>query len=244
MLLQALCGQINPCKSAFISVYSRLIQKNIIADYNDHPNIAKALFQIAEEHYYARNYEGAIGLLELIQNKHAESVFPSREEVPFVLATCCKLSQQWDKAIANYKRTVEQYPTSRYASWSPFNIGWIYMHRKDDYDNAILWFGKQIELYPEDPYAAEALFQTECIYVHRLQDYEKGAETCLKYLENYPNELDARPSRSNLARCYRNLGETEKALEILDYLLENTVKENLRASLIKRIRDLEEGDNK
>ncbi len=213
----------------------------LIADYNDHPNIAKGLFQIAEQHYYARNYQESIDILDLIQNNYADSVFPSREEVPFVLATCCKLSKQWDKAIANYKRTVEQYPTSRYASWSPFNIGWIYMHRKDNYDNAILWFGKQIELYPEDPYAAEALFQTECIYVHRIHDYEKGAETCLKYLENYPNELDAWPSRSNLARCYKNLGQTEKAFEVLDSLLEDTKKESLREYILKRIRDIEEG---
>ena len=50
--------------------------ERLIADYNDHPKIAKALFQIAEEFYYAHKYDKAIGVMELILSSYQEREYP------------------------------------------------------------------------------------------------------------------------------------------------------------------------
>jgi tetratricopeptide (TPR) repeat protein len=213
----------------------------LIADYNDHPRIAKALFQIGEEHFYAGNYEEVIGLLELIDSNYPSRDFPSKSELPFVLATSCKRIRDWNKAIEYYERSVEEYPGSTYAAWSPYNIGWIYAHGKRDYENAIHWFEQQRALYPEDDSSSAALFQMECIYVHELKDYEKGAETCEEYLGAYPNGIDAYGSLSNLGRCYVKLGETEMALAALEEAYDLAVSEGLRRSIAARIAPLQEG---
>ncbi|MHC4334704.1 MAG: tetratricopeptide repeat protein, partial [Planctomycetota bacterium] len=73
------------------------VQK-LIGDYNDHPKIAKALFQIAEQHYYAWNYTKGIEVLELIQTRYPEKDFPAKSEAPFVLAICYQRVKEWDKA--------------------------------------------------------------------------------------------------------------------------------------------------
>ena len=212
----------------------------VIADYNEHPNLPKALFQIAEEHYYSRNYLKTISLLERIQSQYAASEFSARSEVPFVLATCCKIAEQWDKAIENYERTIREYPKSKYAPWCAYNIGWIYTHVKKDYGKAIYWLEQQRKLYPEDTYARWALFDIGVIYVHRLKDYQKGAEVCQQYVDQYPNGTDLWGSLSNLATCYENIGNAEQAEEAWLRAYEKAKTEGLRTHCLERLEYLAE----
>ena len=216
------------------------VQK-LIADYNDHPKIGKALFQIAEQHYYARNYSNGIEVLELIQTRYPEKDFPARSEAPFVLAVCYQRVKEWDKAIENYERTLKEYPKSYYASWCPYHVAWIYHHRKVDYDKAIYWYRQQTKLYPEDSFAGMALFDMGCIYTHKLKEYEKGAEVCQQYLDEWPGGLDEWGCLSNLARCHEHLGKTEKAIEVLWEAHEKGKTPGLRKAALRRIEGLTEG---
>jgi tetratricopeptide (TPR) repeat protein len=215
--------------------------EKLIADFNDNPNLAKGLFQIAEEHYYASNYSKTVELLELILSDYPGGEFPSKSEVPYVLATCYKHVKDYDKAIEYYKKTIEEYPHSKYAPWAPNRIGWIYAQEKKDYDNAIYWFQQQIELYPDDEYNPGTLFHMGTVYVHKLQDYEMGAEVCQQYVDEYPEGLHIWGSLGNLALCHEKLGNTEKAISVLRQAYEKTSDEGLRTSVMEKVNRLAEG---
>ncbi|MHC4474458.1 MAG: tetratricopeptide repeat protein [Planctomycetota bacterium] len=215
--------------------------ERLIADYNDNPKIAKALFQIAEEHFYKRHYWKTIELLELIHSDYPDSKFPARSEVAFVLATCYKQVEESDKAIANYERTLKEYPKSRYAAHCPYRLGWIYMLRKGDYDKAIYWYRQQRKLYPDASYSSLALFDMGSTYVHKLKDYAKGAEVCQEYVNEYPDGWRIWGSLSNLARCHEHLGNTQEAIEVLRQAHEKAKTEGLRKSALERIQVLEKG---
>jgi len=53
----------------------------LIADYNDNENIAKGLFQIGEEYFYAKKYPETIRLLELIDSNYPDKEFPAKNEL-------------------------------------------------------------------------------------------------------------------------------------------------------------------
>jgi tetratricopeptide (TPR) repeat protein len=211
----------------------------LIADYNDHPRIGKALFQIGEQYFYASNHLKTIQLLQLIETSYPQQEFPARNEVPFVLATCYKRVHELDKAIEYYAKTIERYPDSRYAAWCPYNLGWIYNQVKDDYEKAIYWYQQQRRLYPDSNYASWALFDVQCIYIYMLEDYAKGAETCREYLDQYPNGLDSWGSLSNLALCREKLGDKAKAIEALLEAHEKAKNDGLRNEVLERIHRLQ-----
>ncbi|HUT29075.1 MAG TPA: tetratricopeptide repeat protein [Sedimentisphaerales bacterium] len=215
--------------------------EQLIADYNDHPKIAKALFQTAEQYFYAGKHWKVIDILELIQADYPEKHFPAESELPFVLAECYKQVSEWDKAIEYFEKTLKEYPKSDYASWCPYNLAWIYNHQKVDYDKAIYWYEQQMQLYPEDSYAGMALFDMCCLYTHTLKDYPRGARLCQQYVDERPGGIDEWGCLSNLARCHEHLGNTEKAIEVLSLAYEKAKTSGLRKAALRRIEELTEG---
>jgi tetratricopeptide (TPR) repeat protein len=216
------------------------VQK-LIADYNDHPKIAKALFQIAEQYFYAGKHWKVIGLLEFIQSDYPEKQFASRNELPFVLATCYKQVSEWDKAIEYYERTLRDYPSGRYASWCPYNIAMIYNHVKVDWDKAIYWYEQQRERYPDDSYSVDALFDIGVIYLDRLGDCRRAVEVFQQYVDQYPHGMDIWGSLSNLARCYESMGRRQRAISVLRQAYEEAKTPGLRKAASERIELLTEG---
>jgi len=213
----------------------------LIADYNDHPNIAKALFQIAEEHYYARNYQNAIDFLELIQTEYADRDFPARREVPFVLATCWRELNDYENAIGYYEKAIREYPTARHSELAPYLIGTLYMDVKKDYEQALYWFEQQRELYPDSDVDRSALYFTGELYLLRICDYVKAAGAFEEYIAKYPQGIDVWTSYRGLAKCYAELGDLEHALAVLQAAYENAEAENLRLEIGRQISALEKG---
>jgi tetratricopeptide (TPR) repeat protein len=209
--------------------------ERLIADFNDHPNIGKGLFQVAEEHFYAKNYWETIELLELIQNKYSKRIFPARGEVPFVLATCYQRVSEVDKAIENYERMLKEYPRGKFASRTPYCLGFVYANMKIDYAKAIYWFECQRENYPNDAYSELVLSDMCLIYSKRLGDYTKGTEVCQQYVDFYPKGADLWGCLSNLAWCYEKLGENDKAIEVLFQAFDKARSEAVRESVFQRI---------
>jgi tetratricopeptide (TPR) repeat protein len=138
--------------------------ERLIADYNDHPKIAKGLFQIAEQHYYALHYRECVELLELIRGKYPDRDFPSKAELPYIAACCYERMHDYDKAVLNYQRCFEEYPKGRFSSRAPFWGGMACMLWKKDYEQAVELFGLQRQLYPDSPYEATALYRIAVCY--------------------------------------------------------------------------------
>jgi tetratricopeptide (TPR) repeat protein len=96
----------------------------LILDYNDNNsiNVAKGLFQIAEQHYYAEDYLRAIELLEVILTDYPDSNFPARGEVPYVLATCYRHLGEYEAAIALYEQVAAEQPGSKLAPIAQYRV--------------------------------------------------------------------------------------------------------------------------
>jgi tetratricopeptide (TPR) repeat protein len=212
----------------------------LITDYNENPKIAKALFQIAEEHFYKINYPQTIELLELIDSDYPTVSFPARSEVPYILATCHNRRGEDDIAVEYYKRTIEQYPNSRYAQGAPYRIAMIYCLEKQDPNLAVYWFGRQMELYPQF-LPQRTLLQMATTYSNGMGDFAKGAGLLEQYIENYPESGSMWTALVNLAFCYEMLGDKPKAEAVLEQALDVSRNENLASYIRNRINGLQEG---
>jgi len=181
-----------------------------------------------------------IGLLELIDSNYGDLDFPAKSELPYVLATCYNRLGREDEAIEWYKKSIEQYPRSRYAPRAAYRIGVIYAQEKKENENAIYWFEKQMELYPGQ--SEKALHFIQVIYVHRLGDWVKGAEACQQYMERYPDGRQVCGSLCNMAFCLKMLGDREEAKELFWQAYDRAESDNLRAEIMYEIERLEKGD--
>jgi TolA-binding protein len=213
----------------------------LIADYNEHPNIGKALFQIAEEYYYTHGYGEAIYLLELIERCYPSREFAAKSEVPFVLATCCRELNDYENAIGYYEKAIREYPTARHSELAPYLIGTLYMDVKKEYEQALYWFEQQRQLYPDSDVDRSALYFTGELYLLRSCDYVKAAEAFEEYIASYPRGIDVWTSYRGLAKCYAELGDLEHGLAVLQAAYENAEAENVRLEIGGQISALEKG---
>ncbi|MHC4648017.1 MAG: tetratricopeptide repeat protein, partial [Planctomycetota bacterium] len=213
----------------------------LIADYNEHPKIGKGLFQIGEQYYYAHNYGQTIKLLELIDGNYPRRVFPSKSELPFILATCYEKLEIYDEAINNYRRSVEQYAKCRFSRMAPYAIGRICMSHKKEYGQALYWFERQRELYPDCMKARSALYFMGTTYLVHLQDYAKAAGAFEGYIAEYPAGTDIWSCYTSLAECCAKMGDFERALGVLREACEKGPSEELQRRYMERIKVLEEG---
>ncbi|HUT30344.1 MAG TPA: tetratricopeptide repeat protein [Sedimentisphaerales bacterium] len=215
--------------------------EQLIADYNDHPKIAKALFQIAEEFYYAHKYDKAIELMELILSSYQDREYPGKGELPFILALCQRKMGRYDEAIKNLRVCVEEYPESRFSLQAPYSIGLLYLRQKKDYEQAAYWFEQQLERYPNNGFSEKALHHLAWCYLGHLKDYVKAAQAYEEYIANYPDDVCVWSCYTGLARCYAKLGDADKALGVLQSAYEKADTDRLRGEFAERITALEKG---
>jgi len=185
--------------------------EKVIADYNDHPNIAKALFQVAEEHYYAKNYEEAIALWHLIETEYSECEFPNKKEIPYMLATCYSRTKEYNKAAQYYKEALEEYPNCQYAYRTAYELGKTY-RRAGNFDEAVLWFDRQVERFPEGLSSDRALFKKSLVYMFDVKDYKKAVQSLEQYRQSYEKGESIEIISYNLACCYEKLGQQAEAV--------------------------------
>ena len=216
--------------------------RKLIADYNEHPRIAKALSQIAEEHLYAKNYENGIELWELIESQYTSLDFASKDEVPYLLATCYERSGDYNRAIEYYEQMLERYPHNKFACRVPYRLGMIYMRGKTDYQAAIYWFDKQNRLYDNELLGSRALRHQAHIYSYKLKDYENAKACYERYVTDYPNGESIWGMTCNLARCYEKLGIPQEAVRFYELAMSETTNPALINKTRERISVLQEGE--
>jgi tetratricopeptide (TPR) repeat protein len=211
----------------------------LIADYNDHPKIGKALFQIGEECFYAKKYEKTIELLELIRSNYAEKDFLSKPEVPYILATCWKRIKRPNEAIRWYEKSLEEYPNGKFSGSACYRIAILYMTVISDFEKATYWFGEQRRRYDFEPLGARALFKIGTIYLYDLEDWEKGIGTFENYMATYPNGEDYWNSVYCLGLCLEKQGKKGEALAAYRQAYEVADCEEFRDSAMKKIKELQ-----
>ena len=148
---------------------------------------------------------------------------------------------RYDEAIENYRVCVEEYPESRFSLRAPYSIGLLYLRQKKDYEQAAYWFEQQLELYPDSAFRQTALDHLASCYLGHLKDYVKAAAAYEEYIANYPDDVCVWSCYTGLAQCYAKLGDTEKALTVLQTAHEKADTDKLRGEFAGRITALEKG---
>ena len=217
----------------------------LIADYNDHTNIGKALFQIAEEYYYASKYQHAIALWEDLYSKYGDRKYENKTELTFMLGHVHQAVDDHNSAIDWYMRTVEEQPKSRRCADACYQMGMIYYSFRNNNEQAEEWLGRSVELADKSESSGErSMFQLVMLYVLRMKDYGKGTEAGLRYMEKYPEKMGLCVVLHQLARCYEQAGDKEKAIEVLRQAYDSGRNDFIREETLARIAKLQEGGAK
>ena len=217
--------------------------ERLIADYNDHPRIGKALFQIAEEHYYAGDYVRAGDLWKRVLADYPQSSFESKNETPYLIATCCRALGKREEAIQYYKMSIEKYPEGRYTYRAPYRIALEY-RRAGDPNEALYWLDKQRELYTEKLHSQRALFEYAAIYHWDLKDYEKAIQACQDYLAEYPEDEHTWPAYYLWAKSLAKLDNKSEAIAVLQEALAHFAGTELEQRISEAATRIEEGGEK
>ncbi|MHC4867303.1 MAG: tetratricopeptide repeat protein, partial [Planctomycetota bacterium] len=215
--------------------------RKLIADYNDNPKIGKALFQIAEQQYYAHKLHVAIKLWLLVRSDYWDCEFENKQEVSFMVGNSYQLLDDHNRAIHYYKESVQEYPQGRMASRACDETGMIFFSHKKDYDQAVEWLHKALELRQKPrEFGERTLFNLVVAYTQKLKDYEKGIAAARQYMQEYPHRAGLWGVMKNLASCHEELGNIAEAIAVLQQAYEIRTDEGLRSYITEKIAELEQ----
>ena len=227
-------GELDKAKSA---------TDKLIADYNDHQNIGKALFQIGEEYYYAKDYHDCIKVLRRIEKDYPDAEFATKNEIPYVLAACYRLTEQSDKAIEYYKLSMEKYPNGKYSYRVPYRLGLQYRNAGNP-DEAIYWLQRQRELYPDPLYVQRASFEEVAIHYWDIKDYPFTIDLAREYLREYPDEEHTWPSYYLIAKSYEKMGNKTQAIAVLQEALQKFIGTKRESAVKEQLARMQQGGRK
>jgi len=126
----------------------------------------------------------------------------------FDIAEDARKSKDYERALGNYSRAVQEYPKSEFAEESQFSIGTILQNNTHKFRDAIAAYKRYIDLYPEGKKAPVALFLIGYIYNNDLNMLDSAAAAYRRFLAEYPNHEMAPSAQFELS----NLGKPPEEL--------------------------------
>jgi outer membrane protein assembly factor BamD (BamD/ComL family) len=83
------------------------------------------------------------------------------EEEQYTIANDLYNNQEFEEAIVNFKKVIEQYPNGKFTATSIFLIGFIANNYTKDLDEAKKYYQMFIEKYPDHEMIPSAKFELE-----------------------------------------------------------------------------------
>ncbi len=143
-----------------------------------------------------RRYQEAIETFFHLIETYPES--PRVGEANFWIAESYFQMDDMAKATRYYRMTVRQYPSSSYADYAVYSLGWI-AYRQKSFDQAAKLFRQGVLSYPTSPIYDHMLFWLAESYLH--ENKIDGAEEFFhKVLKNSSAPLLTIPARFEIAR--------------------------------------------
>ena len=118
------------------------------------------------------------------------------------------------QAIAQYRATMEAFPTTRLRVALLFNIALSQQFTGSEVslNEALEGFDRIVQDYPDDPFAEGALFQIARIHYQR-RDYTRSAERYEELVRRFPDSPQAPMAHFELGICRRDQGRADPALQ-------------------------------
>ena len=121
----------------------------LVADLNSHPEGGKLFYALAVKCEWFEHFEHAEAayrsIIEVDPNCDAAAIF---QRIGWTLV----VRGLYNQAITEYRKTVEEYPNSKWASSCQYWIGQSY-YKKRDYEQARVEYQKVVDKYPDNRYA-------------------------------------------------------------------------------------------
>jgi len=228
---------------------------NLIADFNDHPDLAKMVFTIGTVEYYNKaleyenqgladqakiNFARAASVWDKITIHLPESKPVVVQHAYYFVAACCRKTGEYEKAIQYWQQLINDCPNFIYACSAQCLIGECY--EKWRYSNNI----PESEVNPliEQAYKAVIEKYPDCSLVGhsclRLAEplLQKGewAEAAMYFelfLEKRPEDPRRIDVLYDLGQTYEKMGEADSAAQIYRAFIETANPNNPRIETVK-----------
>jgi tetratricopeptide (TPR) repeat protein len=231
--------------------------EKLIGDYNDNPELAKALFQIGEEYYHKGlsyrndsteakcNFAKAIAVWErVIVQQSAPS--GTTVEAYYYLAACHRRLGEYEKAILYYENVISTWPGYKRVENAQFSIGYCYERLRDlgkipesEADVKIEEAHKAlVEKYPDSGLTGKALLGLARLNFKRGQ-WAEAAWYFRSALKKYPENRRPVHALYSLGKAYEELGQLDKALEVYEDFINSVPSFDPRIETVKaRLKEL------
>jgi len=211
---------------------------SLIADFNDHPGLPKAVFVIGEEYYnravFLRQNEGlyeevkeyyrkTLAVWERIITELPESEATIRAQAYLFSAECCRRLSEYDKAVEYFQAVVDNWPDYEYACNAQCLVGECYeklsksgsLAESEAIPRIEQAYNGVIERYPDCSLVKYACGRLGRLNFARAQ-WVDAAMYFELLLQKYQYPLDRRPSRVlyYLGQAYEKMGESDLAARV------------------------------
>ncbi len=203
---------------------AEVLMDEFIADFNEHPYAGSCLGRVAIGYYKKgielrekRQYEEAKGYFENAGDVYQKIIMSNLEKgkdaayLYHYAAAIYQELRQWDKAIENFQKVVDDYPNFEYVCGAQAGVGWCYeamvkdgkIPKEQAYPVIEQVYTKVLTSYPDCYVAHYAAYQLAEMSV------EKGDKTAAMQYYRLFLEL-ARPENSRIDQAKDKLAELER----------------------------------
>ncbi|MDD5729699.1 MAG: tetratricopeptide repeat protein [Candidatus Omnitrophica bacterium] len=207
---------------------------NFIQKYPNNSLSVQGDFEIARLYIVVEEYEKARTQLRAITNKYKKSDIICAEAV-FLAGKSYQLQDRWPQALEQYRKLIQQYPTTIKGLDVPVYIAEYYRVKfqpdkmLDAYKDAEAHYNNLAEKYPNSPLAYIANKLAAQCYV-TTKDWDSAISAYSAMLEKYRGKVDMSDVLMDMALIYaRELKDQLKSKETLGILLKDYPKSRFTA---------------
>lgn len=193
-----------------------------VAEFPNGTYVGDATFLAAQSKYRLEQFDQALPLFvkvtELAFAETSQEQMDSyRSQALYLAGDCAAKLSRWTESQSLFQKLVDQYPKFSQLAEATYGIGYA-LHKQNQSDAAMKVFD-QVTLQTETETAAKARFMIGEIEFG-LKKYEDAIEQFLVVTVGYPYESWQALARFETARCFRELGDPDRAAQTLREMIE------------------------
>ena len=190
--------------------------QSFIERYPEHEKNKEAMEGIQLSYYQMGQVNQASEILQKVveQTTNSDLAIDAR----YRIAMNYYQEEKYEKAIEAFKEILALYPNSTYAVDAQYALSKCYLSL-DNYQSALAEFLRFVQYFPESPQVPEVYFLLGVGY-YQVESYLSAIDYFHKVIQDYSNSEYHGVSLKNLAWCYDNLLEKEKAIQAFSSYLE------------------------
>ncbi|MCM8781359.1 MAG: tetratricopeptide repeat protein, partial [Candidatus Omnitrophica bacterium] len=205
---------------------------DFIKRYSQSPLVIEAEFNIARLYIAKKEYENARKQLQSIMDKYKKSDVIYSEAL-FLMGKTYELQDNWEAALIEYKKNIQNYPATARGLSMPIYIAQYYKTKfqpekmRQAYQEAIRHYQDLIQRHPDSILAYNAHNLIAQCYV-ALKDWQSAIESYDTIVEKYKGKVNLDAILMTEASIYNTeLNDKTKARQLLEQLIKDYPKSGL-----------------